>query len=374
MTATTKGELAERDAAHDAQRDALAARVFEATLGAFDLLAIHLGSRLGLYAALADGGALTTRELANAAGIAPRYAKEWLEHQAVGGLLDVDDVTASAEARRYRLPSGHAEVLVDGTSLSWMAPMAGFLVAAAGRADQLAHAYRTGTGLAWDGYGDVLLESQAAINRPAFEGLLPTEWVPALPDIEARLRQPGARIADVACGVGWSTLALARAYPEAHVDGVDLDAWSIRRARENAAAAAIGDRVSFVQADAADPNLVGRYDLVTILEAVHDLARPVEVLRAVRGMLAPAGAVLVLDERVAEAFTAPGDDVERLMYGYSILFCLPNGLADQPSAGTGTVMRPATLESYARQAGFSRFSVLPVEHDTFRLYRLDAGT
>jgi 2-polyprenyl-3-methyl-5-hydroxy-6-metoxy-1,4-benzoquinol methylase len=133
----------------------------------------------------------------------------------------------------------------------------------------------------------------------------------------------------------------------------------------------VGGRVSFVQADAAAPALQGRFDLVTILEAVHDLSRPVAVLESVRGLLAPGGTVLVVDERVAESFSAPGDDVERLMYGYSVLFCLPNALADQPSAGTGTVMRPAVLEQYATEAGFSSVRVLPVEHETFRLYRLD---
>jgi 2-polyprenyl-3-methyl-5-hydroxy-6-metoxy-1,4-benzoquinol methylase len=371
MTLLTNRPAAPRDDRHDDHRDALAGRLFEATLGAFDLLAIHLGSRLGLYATLADGEARTPAELAAAAGISERYATEWLEHQAVGGLLDVEDAAIAPAERRYRLPSGHAEVLADPTSLSTMTPMASFVVAAAARVDELAAAYRTNEGLAWDAYGDVLLEAQAAVNRPVFEALLPTEWVPALADIDARLQEPGARIADVGCGAGWSSLALARAYPEAAVDGVDLDAWSIAQATDNARQAGLDDRVSFIRADAADPVLEGRYDLVTILEAVHDLSRPVDVLRAVHGMLKPGGAVLVVDERVAETFTAPGDELERLMYGYSILFCLPNGLADRPSVGTGTVMRPATLERYAREAGFANVTVLPVEHDTFRLYRLD---
>ena len=101
------------------------------------------------------------------------------------------------------------------------------------------------------------------------------------------------------------------------------------------------------------------------------MSRPVEVLRAVRGLLAPGGTVIVMDENVAESFTAPGDDFERLMYGYSVLVCLPNGLAEQPSAGTGTVMRPATLRAYAEAAGFRGFSILPIEHESFRFYRLD---
>jgi 2-polyprenyl-3-methyl-5-hydroxy-6-metoxy-1,4-benzoquinol methylase len=131
-------------------------------------------------------------------------------------------------------------------------------------------------------------------------------------------------------------------------------------------------RLRFHQVDAAHNELVGRYDLVTIFEAVHDLSRPVEVLAAARTMLAPGGTVLVVDEKVAETFTAPGDETERVMYGYSILFCLANGLVDQPSAATGTVMRPATLQRYAREAGFGSFTVLPIEHDVFRLYRLDS--
>lgn len=370
-TSTPSASAISRDEAHDGSRDALAGRLFEATLGAFDLLAIQLGLRLGLYAALADGRARSVDDVARAAGVHPRYAREWLEHQAVGGLIEVDDPAAAPDQRRYRLPSGHAEVLLDPTSSSTMAPMPAFITAAARAIDDLVEAYRSGDGVAWDGYGRELLEGQAAANRPTFEQLLPGPWLAAMPEVVERLKRPGARIADVACGAGWSTIALARAYPEAEVVGLDLDRWSIDRARANAKDAGLGDRPSFVLADAAHPDLQGRFDLVTILEAVHDLSRPVEVLAAVRGMLAPDGALLVVDERVAEQFTAPGDEIERLMYGYSIMFCLPNGLADQPSAGTGTVMRPSTLERYAREAGWRSVTVLPVEHEVFRLYRLD---
>jgi hypothetical protein len=110
---------------------------------------------------------------------------------------------------------------------------------------------------------------------------------------------------------------------------------------------------------------------VTIFEALHDMARPVEVLAAARRLLAPGGAVLVGDERVAETFTVPGDEAERLFYGYSVVACLANGLFDKPSVGTGTVIRPAAIEAMAREAGFGRFTILPTEHDAFRFYRLD---
>jgi len=122
---------------------------------------------------------------------------------------------------------------------------------------------------------------------------------------------------------------------------------------------------------AQDHGLDGTFDLVTVFEAVHDMARPAEVLAAVRRLLAPGGTVIVMDEKVAETFAAPGDETERLMYGYSLFFCLANGLADPPSVGTGTVMRPSTLGAYAEEAGFASCTVLPIAHDTFRFYRLD---
>jgi 2-polyprenyl-3-methyl-5-hydroxy-6-metoxy-1,4-benzoquinol methylase len=192
-----------------------------------------------------------------------------------------------------------------------------------------------------------------------------------LPDIAARLRDGEGRVADVACGTGWSSISIARHFPGIEVDGIDIDAGSIERAKAHAAAEGLTDRVSFLFADAADSDGAGRYDLVTIFEAVHDMARPAEVLAAARRLLAPGGAVLIGDERVAERFTVPGDDAERLFYGYSVVACLPNGLVDPPSVGTGTVLRPAALEAIAREAGFTRFTVLPTEHESFRFYRLD---
>ena len=355
-----------------ARRDALAGRLFEATLGSFDLFSIHLGDQLGLYRILADRGALMPPELADAAGIAPRYAREWLEQQAVTGLLDVDAAGAAPDERRYALPAGYEDVLVDPTSTSLMAPMAQWVVAGGASMADLVAAYRTGGGVAWDRHQDVVV-AQDRSNRPQFLHNLTQAWLPALGDIDARLREHGGRIADVACGTGWSTIALARGYAQATVDGLDLDEGSIATANERLATDApdLADRVTFQARDAGDPRLAGRYDLALILEALHDMAHPVEVLAAVRGLLAPGGALLVADEKVAEAFIAPGDEVERLMYGYSTLFCLPNTLAEAGSVGTGTVLRPDRMRELAAEAGFSSVTVLPVEHDTFRFYRLD---
>jgi 2-polyprenyl-3-methyl-5-hydroxy-6-metoxy-1,4-benzoquinol methylase len=352
------------------RRDALAGRLFEAALGAFDVLTIHLGLELGLYQSLRRDGPATAAELAERAGVDARYAREWLEQQAVTGILVVDDVTAATEARRYSLPEGHAEALLDPDSPAASQSMLRFVQTAARALPSIVEAYRSGDGVTGDAYPGST-GAQELANRPVFRHVLAQDWLPAIPDVHARLLQ-GARLADLACGAGWLAISLAQAFPAVSVDGLDIDPESIERARANAAAEGMGeDRVRFHLVDAAKPELEGRFDLVTIFEAVHDLSRPVEVLEAARRLLAPGGSVLVVDENVAETFTAPGNEIERTMYAYSVLFCLPESRADLPSVATGTVMRPATLGRYAKEAGFSHFSVLPIEHDVFRLYRLD---
>ena len=220
-------------------------------------------------------------------------------------------------------------------------------------------------------YGADLVEGQSAFTRPMFLHLLGQEWLPSVPAVHARLlADPPARVADVACGGGVSSLAIARAYPNALVDGIDLDEPSIELAQRNLAGSGVEDRVTFSVRDAADPGLAGRYDLVTVFEALHDMSHPVEVLRALRGLLVDGGAVLIGDERTADGFSAPADDLERLYYGFSVLHCLPVGMIDPPAAGTGTVMRVETVRRYADESGFGSFEVLPIEHDFWRFYLL----
>lgn len=159
------------------------------------------------------------------------------------------------------------------------------------------------------------------------------------------------------------------AFGAAAVYGFDADAASVRDARALAAARGVGGRVEIVAGDATAVREHGPFDLVLVLETLHDLARPVEVLAAIRRALADDGVALVVDERVADAFTAPGDETERMMYGWSVTHCLPTALVEQPSAATGTVMRTRTVRAYAAQAGLA-VEVLPVDDDLFRLYRL----
>jgi SAM-dependent methyltransferase len=346
----------------------LADRLVAAVLASLELAAVHLGSELGWYRAL-DAAPATAPELATRTGTDARYAREWLEQQAVAGLLTVDDPHAGPEQRRYALPPEHRPVLVDELDEAFMPPFAHAALVFTRNVPRLLEVYRDGSGLGWAEMEDAR-DVQAAVNRAYFLGPLATRDLPSVPGIDAALRA-GGRVADVGCGMGWSSIGIARAYPQARVDGLDVDAPSVAAARRNADEAGVADRVGFQVADVGRlGETAGRYDVVTAFECVHDLADPVAVLGAMRGMVAPGGTVLVVDERVAEEFTAPGDEVERLMYGYSLTCCLPDGLSTRPSAGTGTVMRPSTLARYAREAGFAGIDVLPVEHDFFRFYRL----
>ena len=171
------------------------------------------------------------------------------------------------------------------------------------------------------------------------------------------------------CGLGWSAIGIALAYPDATVDGYDVDVPSVEAARRNAREAGVDDRVRFHAVDAATVEAPA-YDAVFAFECIHDLPDPVGVLAAMRRLAGPDGAVIVMDERVAESFMAPGDEVERLMYGYSLMCCLADGMAHTPSAGTGTVLRPSTLRRYAVEAGFGDVEILDIDTDFFRFYRL----
>ncbi len=350
--------------------EALTARLLQATIHTLEIFGIYLGKELGLYEALKSGRRTTPPELARTAGIAPRYAREWLEQQAVAGFLRVESATAPAESRRYWLPAEHTNVLVAEDHPAHVAPLAQMVAGVGGALERVVHAYRNGGGVAYPHFGAAFRAGQAGINRPAFLSDLVTRWIPALPDLYTALTSTRMRVADVGCGAGWSTFAMARAFPHTDIVGFDADAASVYDAQRNAAAQGITMRFDVRAADAVAD--AGPFDLVLVLEALHDMARPDDALRAIREALAPGGSVLVADEKVGDHFHAPGDDIERLMYGWSIVHCLPVAMADQPSAAIGTVIRADTVRALATAAGLPRVEVVPVDAGFFRLYRLRA--
>ncbi len=339
-------------------------KVFASVLGGMEMLSIALGDRLGFYAVLAEEP-LTADDLAARAGTDPRWTREWLEQQAVVGYLTVTD-------GRFALVAGVAETLAQPDALTTMAPAARMIAAAGAQWTRIADAARTGAGLGWREFGQDMRESQADINRPPLEHLLPDSWLAqALPDVHRRLAagEP-LLVADVGCGGGWAAIGLARRWPSVTVHAYDVDGPSVELARSNVERAGLADRVTVHEQDIATEPPGQTYDLALAVECIHDMPRPVPVLAAMRRMVGEDGHVLVVDEKVADEFTPPGDEVEQLMYGYSILICLPDGMSGADSAATGTVIRRSTMQRYAREAGFADAEVLPVEHDLWRFYAL----
>ena len=353
------------------QTEAFMDRILESVAGAFNIFTIHIGDKLGLYRAMADNGSITSARLAEKTGTHERYMREWLEQQTVAGIVEVEDATVPKSDRRFRLPAAHAEVLVNKDSLNYLAPLARQVVNAGRPMHAILEAYQKGSGVPYRLYGADFREAQADLNRPMFLKQLGTEFLPSIDDIHERLlSDPAARVADIGCGAGWSSIGIAQAYPKVLVDGFDLDKPSVDLARANVKDAGLQDRISVSERDAGDPSLSGQYDLVTAFECVHDLSDPVGVLRNMLNMAVEDGSVIVMDERVGDRFTASGNEVEWMMYGWSVLHCLPVGMADTPSTGTGTVMRTNTLKNYAEQAGFCDLEVLPIDNFFFRFYRL----
>src|SRR5215207_7069365 len=395
MSDTLTTTIAELDAARVAPSEeelaaakvgALAAQLVGMLGSATELLTIELGRRFGLYRTLHEHGPFTAPAFAKASAIAPRYAREWLEQQAAAGYVAVDETGPFRHERRFRLHEHVVPVLVDELHPAHVGPVAGMLAGVALAFPELVADFRGGRGVAFDEYGAELRQGLGALNRPTFTHEV-RGWVDTLPDRAAALDAGGA-VLDAGCGVGWSTIALANAFPNARVVGLDLDEASIEEARVNAREAGVADRVEFVLGNAGESAAVRRaaaraasgsheadaatsgFDLVTVFEALHDMGRPVEALREFRALLGSGGALLVADERVADHFAPDAEPVERMLYAMSVLHCLPATMAESDEVANGTVLRTPTLRRWAAEAGFGRVDVLGIENPFWRFYRI----
>jgi 2-polyprenyl-3-methyl-5-hydroxy-6-metoxy-1,4-benzoquinol methylase len=355
------------------QAKVLSDRLMAAGLAASELMTAFLGLRLGLYQALATAGPLTSRGLAERANIAPRYAREWLEQQAASGFIEIDDTAKALEERLFLLPEGHAEALVDQQSLFWVVPIA--LLPVGGMMQvlpSLLEAYRTGTGVPYAAYGTEFHGGHSGPNRSVFVHMLPRWLRTLLPELHARLLS-GIRVADVGCGAGWSSIALASTYPRIRVDAFDTEAEAVTLAEGNARDAGVTDRVAVRLRSPQEIDAAGGYGLVCAFDTLHDQPHPVDFLAACRALLADGGTMLLMEPNADETFSAPADETQRFLYAISVLHCLPVGMTEQPSAATGTMLRPAALRDLAGRAGFDEVRVIPVDHRFYRLYGLSAS-
>ncbi|HET7327514.1 MAG TPA: methyltransferase domain-containing protein [Nocardioidaceae bacterium] len=338
-------------------------RLFTQSVVVMEAASVWLGQRLGLYAALREHGPMASAELAVATSTHPRYVREWLEQQAVAGYLELD-------GGRFSLPAGHAEALLDTESLLWAEPLVRTALSATLQLPALADAYRAGGGVSWEAFGPDMSRAQGDTNRAVLLHMLPRRWVPQVLELQAQLTA-GARVADVACGHGWAAIGLAVEFPAIEVHGYDMDPVAIQAATANATAHGVADRVRFHLGEISGPLAHGPFDVVVAVECLHDMPYPEQVLSAVRRSCSDDAVVLVIDEAADLELTTPGDDTQRLLYGFSVLICLPDSLSHPDSVGTGTVIRPSVVDRYAKAAGFTGATALSVSDTGFwRIYRL----
>jgi SAM-dependent methyltransferase len=351
--------------------ETLADRLFEGAIATMELATLHLGLRLGLYQALQELGSATPGQLAAHVDGDERYIREWLEQQAVAELLACANDAATPEQRRYELPPATELVLLGAEDPAYLGPLAHLVIGTLLGLPELATAFLTGRGVPFHAYGAELRRGLGHLNGAAYDRAL-AGWIAAMPDIDERLRaRRGAAVLDIGCGIGRSSLALARAYPNVTVRGIDLDAASVAEARAVAAHEGMADRVTFSVQDAATlADGDQRYDLVTIFEALHDTGDPVGTLAASRRHLRAGGAVLIADQLTRDRYAADGDPMERFQYGFSVLHCVPATRAEEHVVAHGTVIRASTVAEWAAEAGFGRTEVLDIEDPFWRFYRL----
>jgi 2-polyprenyl-3-methyl-5-hydroxy-6-metoxy-1,4-benzoquinol methylase len=324
-------------------------RLLGAMTGAATTAMVALGDQLGLYRALADGGPATQDELAARTGLAARYLREWLSQQAAAGFL-----AYQAGDGRYALSAEAAAVLADEASPAFLAGGATLTRGWFAGIDRLAEAFRTGAGIPWDEQDPAVFDGTERFFRPGYTASLTTQWIPALPGVADRLAA-GGRVADVGCGHGAAAILLARAYPRASVHGYDFHDRSVEVARLRAGLAGVGGRIQFEPLDATSYPADG-FDLICLLDTLHDLGDPGAALAHARKAVAPDGTVLVVEPNAADDYeTNLAGPLAALSYAASTFQCTPAALAQPGGVALGAQAGPAAVRQLADDAGFSRF-------------------
>jgi SAM-dependent methyltransferase len=316
-------------------------------LGAAAILPlVRVGDELGLYTALADGPA-TSAELAARSGCAERYLREWLSAHAAAGYVDYEPGSG-----RFSLNEEQAAVFADEGGPAFMLGAFETIWANAVDAPKVVEAFRTGRGVGWHEHHRCLFSGVERFFRPGYNAHLTTDWLPALDGAVARLER-GARVADIGCGHGASTLLMAKAFPRSTFVGFDYHAESIERARKLAREEAAGGNLSFETASAKAFPGAG-YDLVTCFDCLHDMGDPVGAAAHIRGALAPDGWLLLVEPFAGDRLEDNLNPVGRLYYAASTMICTPASLSQEVGLGLGAQAGEARLRDVLGQAGFNR--------------------
>jgi SAM-dependent methyltransferase len=306
-----------------------------------------IGEKLGLYKAMAGAGPVSSQEVAERSGAAERYVREWLRNQAAGGY-----VTYDAESDRYTLPDEHALALADEDSPFYILGVYDSIASLYADEDQILEAFRTGGGMGWHEHDRRLFRGTERFFRPGYRAHLVAEWIPALEGVQAKLVR-GAKVADVGCGHGASTVIMADAFPNSQFFGFDYHDASIERAREAAREAGVEDRIAFEVASAKDYPGDG-YDLVCVFDCLHDMGDPVGASAHVLRTLDSDGSWMIVEpfanDRVADNLNPVG----RVFYGASTVICTPASLAQEVGLALGAQAGEARLTEVLKQGGFTR--------------------
>lgn len=310
---------------------------------------VVMGDKLGYYRVMASGEPISPAELADRSGTAEPYVREWLNAQAAGGYVTYDPATG-----QYTLPIEHAVALTVEDSPAFLPGMFQIALGTVHDAGRVLDAARSGSGVGWHEHNTDVHLGCERFFRPNYEANLIESWLPALDGVTAKLRA-GAKVADVGCGHGASTILMARAFPNSTFTGSDYHPESIRIARERAAAAGVGDRVTFEVASAQDFSGTD-YDLVTMFDCLHDMGDPVGAARHVRDAVAADGTWMIVEPMAGDRVEDNLNPVGRTYYGFSTLLCTPASLSQDVGLALGTQAGPARIRDVAVAGGFTRFA------------------
>lgn len=331
--------------------------------GTFASFMCAIGDRLGLFKDLAVAGPATSVELAARAGIAERYAREWLGGMASAGYLDYD--TAGC---RFTLPPEHAAILAEEAGPMFLGGMYESLPSNLAVYEQLVHAFRHGGGVPQSAYDEHAWCGLERATAPSYENFLVQEWIPRMPDVLAKLER-GALVADVGCGRGRALIKLAQAFPNSRFVGYDAFGPTVAWASANAEAAGVADRVRFAERDVS-LGLPERFDVITSFDVVHDAVDPLGLIRAIREGLTPDGIFVYLDPCASPRLEENAGSIGTLMHGVSLFYCMTTSLA-RDGAGLGTLgMHEPKVRELCAAAGFGSVRRVEISSPLNNLYEI----
>ena len=346
-----------------AKMEAFVHKVFGDTSATLTTTLAALGDRLGLFKDLAAHGPATSGELATRTGIHERYAREWLGGMASAGYLEYEPTS-----RRFTLPPEHAPVLAQERGPVFFGGVYQMMTGMNGVLDQLTAAFRAGGGVPQSAYTEDLWDGMERFSINWFENLLTQQWLPAMPDVQAKLER-GVQVADIGCGRGQALIKLAQAFPNSRYIGYDIFGPTITRATANAQAAGVADRVRFAQRNVSQ-GLPEQYDVITTFDVVHDAVDPVGLLRTIRQGLRADGVYVCLDVNCSDKLEENQGPLGAMFHGFSVLYCMTTSLAGG-GMGLGTLgFHAPKVRELCTAAGFQSVRQVPLDNPFNNLYEI----